>query len=98
MDASCVVAAGHAGVGQGVTYASRGMQASLWEGRHLYSRLWGVWGGAGRLLAQLRGAGRHPVGPGFRLKDVASGGPRDGIGERKSADAAVQGSHLTAGA
>lgn len=29
---------------------------------------------------------------------MATAGPRDGIGERKSANAAVQGSHLTAGA
>lgn len=52
----------------------------------------------GRLPIQLRGAGGHPIGAGFRFRDVATAGPGDGIGEWEGADPAVQGSHLTAGA
>lgn len=93
-----VAAAGHTGVGEGVTYAGRGMQAGFWEGRHFHIRLWGVWVRRGRLSIELRGAGGHPTGAGFRFRDVATAGPGDGIGEREGADPAVQGSHLTAGA
>lgn len=41
---------------------------------------------------------RHPGRAGLRLRDVATAGPGDRIGEGEGADPAVQGSHLTAGA
>lgn len=50
----------------------------------------------GRLPIELRGATGHPLGAGFRFRDVATAGPGDRIGEREGADATVQGSHLTA--